>query len=1061
ALQGDTSEAHELYQEGVELEKGSIFGNMALSWFNHDIKNYDSALEYAKKGRDLTNKYNKKTGSKLDRVLRSFELCMANCYLNIGAKFHDEAMSIYQKIRQKDCNNMMALHGIGKILSARGKFEESIKVFEEALELDTRDHISKSELAWIYFLLENYEEAIQLISEAIEICDGSALYHYQTSINDFAYVPLDHNSTGENRRDKKYAYSQFISSLKLDVQFSKSFTYLGHYYRLIEKNPVKAKSCYQKAISIDAQDEEAGTQLGEFYRSSGEKDLALGIYHAAIQANPRAGWALRQLGFFKLADGNNAEAITDLQDALKIDAKDVSCWEGLADAYMREGRYTSSMKAFARAIELDPSSVYAHFQIANIKQKLGMFDESIDQYKLTIEKARLKGDQSHLPSAKGIGDCYLASAKEYFYSGFYGRAAELLADGLLIMDQTVKEYHEHICLWKLIGDLCMTATLLPNYLHLMPLDSIKNLIGISRRLDLDEKLHLHKETDKFGLNLCENSDADNILNLDLILVLLTCGCFAYKYAIVLGGNRPDTAPPLWYDLGITYYKIFESYSRKDEASDSLLSSGYINAAVKCTKMALKFEPTNSNFWNALGIITISVNAKISQHAFIKAIKYSPKNPMIWANLGFLYLIHSDLELANQAFLNSRSLDPDYPLAWVGLAHVANLWGTDEAPGLFEHAYEISGGHVLDADYGFASLAFSQYKKSSTFHKSSLISPLFALKKLVEQDSNDSASLNLLGLLYEWLDQPQKSAESFNGAIMALEQKIRQLEQLASVQYDEGDDEKNLLSSKLNPFIKKLAYVQGNLGRVLCGAGDFDQSIKAYIEALNLIERQEDSESLSMMSFRIYTILGAGLAYYFSDDLVNSLKMFEDALEKTEGAMQMLEQKRSSDDIYGIGEVRKDVAVLLSQVLWALEGEEQRQMAREELFKCIEENTNHLPAMFGLCAMGLLQDDQTLIEATLTAMNNLPIKITDKLDRNRDVNFLRSRYFLLQGSIEEATDSLSKAVLLKPHDLINWTSLSSLLVSTTTPVASVSISSTALELISNPRSSAAKNLQIEE
>jgi len=50
-----------------------------------------------------------------------------------------------------------------------------------------------------------------------------------------------------------------------------------------------------------------------------------------------------------------------------------------------------------------------------------------------------------------------------------------------------------------------------------------------------------------------------------------------------------------------------------------------------------------------------------------------------------------LELANQAFLKARSLDPDWVQAWVGQAYVANLWGNEEAAELFEHAFDISGG----------------------------------------------------------------------------------------------------------------------------------------------------------------------------------------------------------------------------------------------------------------------------------------------------------------------------------------------------------------------------------
>src|SRR5581483_2401452 len=183
-------------------------------------------------------------------------------------------------------------------------------------------------------------------------------------------------------------------------------------------------------------------------------------------------------------------------------------------------------------------------------------------------------------------------------------------------------------------------------------------------------------------------------------------------------------------------------------------------------------------------------------------------------------------------------------------------------------------------------------------------------KLAEQRPNDAASLNLLGLLYEWLNQPDKAADAFKSSILALEKTIQH------------DQQPNLVEDNHSSSIRKLAYVQGNLGRVLCAVHDFSGSISAYNTALSLIE-QDNSSSTAIC--RIYSILGAGLAYYFNNQLEDSLQMFETALDETDNAEQ------SSARTY-INEVRKDVVVLLSQVLWALGGVEHRNLAKDELFK---------------------------------------------------------------------------------------------------------------------------------
>ncbi|CAG8793910.1 20908_t:CDS:2, partial [Racocetra persica] len=107
---------------------------------------------------------------------------------------------------------------------------------------------------------------------------------------------------------------------------------------------------------------------------------------------------------------------------------------------------------------------------------------------------------------------------------------------------------------------------------------------------------------------------------------------------------------------------------------------------------------------------------------------------------------------------------------------------------------------------------------------------------------------------------------------------------------------------------------------------------------------------------------------------------------------------------------------------------------------ISQNPQHLPAIFSLCAIGMLQGDDTLTTAALREMVKLPIKV---------------------NSPEEATQSLSKSVLLRPYELINWINLSNHLISLSIPFTSASIAGSAIELISNPLSSLSKQLTTKE
>lgn len=146
---------------------------------------------------------------------------------------------------------------------------------------------------------------------------------------------------------------------------------------------------------------------------------------------------------------------------------------------------------------------------------------------------------------------------------------------------------------------------------------------------------------------------------------------------------------------------------------------------------------------------------------------------------------------------------------------------------------------------------------------------------------------MLGLLLERLGQFERASAAFLQAIEALDTQCKR----GSL----NDEEFNC----------RIAKVHANLGRSLCATGSFQAAIESYDRAI-----EHGSGSL-----RVYCQLGAGIAYYFEEQLEESLAMFETALAETE------------DDT----DLRLDVNVLLSQVLWALGGEEQRQVAKNQLF----------------------------------------------------------------------------------------------------------------------------------
>ena len=117
------------------------------------------------------------------------------------------------------------------------------------------------------------------------------------------------------------------------------------------------------------------------------------------------------------------------------------------------------------------------------------------------------------------------------------------------------------------------------------------------------------------------------------------------------------------------------------------------------------------------------------------------------------------------------------------------------------------------------------------------------------------------------------------------------------QYEETESEDDLV---------KYAQAKADLARMQLGKRDYEPAIENAEMALDL-----SADIATLAECRLSAHLTAGLAYYFSGKMAESLEMFKVALQES-------------------GE-NPDVVTLLAQVLWAKGGEDEREAAREQLF----------------------------------------------------------------------------------------------------------------------------------
>lgn len=285
------------------------------------------------------------------------------------------------------------------------------------------------------------------------------------------------------------------------------------------------------------------------------------------------------------------------------------------------------MKAFHRAVELDPKLIYCHYQIASTKLVLGLLAEAASHFSQVLQI-----DGNYVPALIGRGEARFALAMASLSKGFDGRAVEHISQALADLTEAAKARPGFSCVWKLIGDCCVC-------LHQVSPDVARPTVPvlISVVLPSSHQDSVHSST--------VDKDA-----------LISIGCRCYGQALYL---KPSSAD-LWHDLANSYHCLGKlSMEGSIEQRDSF------RKALMAIKKSVSLDPSHHAHWNALGVVSAGVSTSLAQHAFIKSIQIEPNNVVAWTNLGALYLSSGNAKLAHEAFRLAQSLDPAHAEAWIG------------------------------------------------------------------------------------------------------------------------------------------------------------------------------------------------------------------------------------------------------------------------------------------------------------------------------------------------------------------------------------------------------------
>ncbi|MGH0185977.1 UNVERIFIED_CONTAM: hypothetical protein FKN15_020033 [Acipenser sinensis] len=515
----------------------------------------------------------------------------------------------------------------------------------------------------IHITQEDYVRAEQSFQKAIEANPTSGEYYYCLGL---VYWHMGE----ETRRDKTKAHTHLLKAAKLDAYLGAVFRYLGHYYRDIVQDKGRARGCYKKAFDLDRNDAESGAAAVDLSMELGDMESALAILRTVTEqaSAGTAKWAWLRRGLYNLKMNQHSQAIADLQAALRADPKDSICWECLGEAYLNRRGFTAALKAFTKANELNPESIYSIFQIAAIKQILGKYKEAQAEYMQTFQKR-----DDYVPALKGLGECYLSMARRALKDYLDGRAVDYLEQAIESLFRAVQHRPDLSCLWKLLGDACTTVhTVSPSRGNVTvwgPLSqrnptSQKQTLNKFEVLSLGGRIHLHKSLGECYLSMARRALKDY---LDGRAVDYLEQAIESLFRAVQ--HRPDLSC-LWKLLGDACTTVHTvSPSRGNVTVWGPLSQRNPTSQ-KQTLNKFEVLSLGGRRFKLYFISPGIENLALAQHSFIKSIQ-------------------AEANLAHEAFKVAQSLEPSYVNCWIGQALIAEAVGSYETMDLFRHTTELS------------------------------------------------------------------------------------------------------------------------------------------------------------------------------------------------------------------------------------------------------------------------------------------------------------------------------------------------------------------------------------
>jgi protein O-mannosyl-transferase len=259
---------------------------------------------------------------RLDEAIEHFRLALqltpgiAQIRFELAKALHDRELQ--QSAGGPNSDDGQSHYRRGMDLFRRSQFEDSVREFQQALQLNPKMAEVRDALGTALFRLGRSAEAIQEYEAVL-----AANPDYAPTYNNLGNVLFQANRVDE-------AKQQFEQALRLKPDYAQAHTSLGD-AELQLGNVDQAKGHFEAALRLDPSDAEAHFRIGNLLAMGGRLPEAMTEWQASLRWRPDDVEAHNNLGMALAQSGRIPDAIQQFKEALRLQPNYERARENLAD----------------------------------------------------------------------------------------------------------------------------------------------------------------------------------------------------------------------------------------------------------------------------------------------------------------------------------------------------------------------------------------------------------------------------------------------------------------------------------------------------------------------------------------------------------------------------------------------------------------------------------------------------------------------------------------------------------------------------------------------------------